>query len=483
MRNVIVPVFVLVVVVAILAWLLSGGSPGQFLAALSALPLERQAAIAIAALGGLWLAGSVFWQAEQIARQGKAIKLLQERVDGVRQSLSHAVTEQHDADTALKVLADSDPDAAVALLSQRLKDAEQRTAGQDNRNNAVDMLDRVEDVRNRQKALRQQLGEVIEKRRNIEPVFAEITVRQEQLERSLVEIETDDTGGSVAERLDESGDRVMKTLARLKAAQERLATLARLKDEMITGQENVAPLQHAQAGIAATLGEVDALDRQLVANLEKLEGDGSQSLAARVEALLAGKGESDRRIADLNDQLATIQTLRDDVLALDRIQAQIARALAEAETDDGGRSLVDRLNEFNAFAAQARLRFEDLEASLAILNDVRGELTARHAALAPLQDSETGVRSMLGEVRFLHDRLTRILNDLELDGEKTLGGRVDELISSKREAHLRIAALTEAFTKLDTTRQEIGALFASLAATLNTYIAPSLEDHRPNEPG
>ena len=86
-------------------------------------------------------------------------------------------------------------------------------------------------------------------------------------------------------------------------------------------------------------------------------------------------------------------------------------------------------------------------------------------------------------IRFLHDRLTRILNDLELDGEKTLGGRVDELISSKREAHLRIAALTEAFTKLDTTRQEIGALFASLAATLNTYIAPSLEDHRPNEPG
>lgn len=481
MRNVVVPVIVLLVVVAILAWLTSGGGPGQFLALLAALPLERQAAIAIGVLGGLWLAGSVFWQAEQIARQGRAIKVLQERVDGVRQSLSHAVTEQHDAETALRVLADSDPDAAVASLSQRLKDAEQRTAVQDSRNNAVDMLDRVEEVRNRQKALRQQLGEVIEKRRNIEPVFGEIKVRQEQLERSLAEIETDDKGGSIADRLDEFNDGVMKTLARLKAGQERLETLTRLKDELSAGQNDVQPLQHAQAGIAAMLSEVDALNRQLVADLEKLEGDGAQPLAARVEALFAGKGESDRRIADLNDHLATIRTLRDDVLALDRLQAQIARALAEAETDDGGRSLADRLNEFNTFASQARVRFEDLEASLAMLKDVRSELAARHAALAPLQDSETGVRSLLGEVRFLHDRLTRILSDLELDGDKTLSGRVDELISSKRDAHLRIAALAEAFTKLDTTRQEIGTLFASLAATLQTYIAPSLDGHPGDE--
>lgn len=483
MRNVVVPIIVLLVVVAILAWLMSGGGPVQFLAVLATLPLERQAAIAIAVLGGLWLAGSLFWQAEQIARQGKAIKVLQERVDGVRQSVSHAVTEQHDAETALRVLADSDPDSAVASLTQRLKDAEQRTAVQDSRNNAVDMLDRVEDIRNRQKALRQQLGEVIEKRRNVEPVFGEIKVRQEQLERSLVEIETDDKGGSVADRLAGFGDDVMKTLTRLKAGQERLAALTRLKDELGTGQDNVAPLQHAQAGIAAMLGEVEGLNRQLVADLEKLEGDESQPLAARVQALVAGKGESDRRIADLNDQLATIQTLRDDVLALDRLQAQIARALAEAETDDGGRSLADRLNEFNAFASQARVRFEDLEASLAMLKEVRSELAARHAALAPLQDSETGVRSTLGEVRFLHDRLTRILNDLELDGDKSLSGRVDELISSKREAHLRIAALAETFIKLDTTRQEIGTLFSSLAATLHSYVAPPLDGHRPEKQG
>ena len=460
---------VLLILVALVTLLTLGHDPLQAWKQLSALTLEQQFAICLGGLVAIWLIGSAILQAEKLSRQGKAIKQLQDRLDGVREATLQAADAQRDADEVVRVLAGSDPEEAFASLQKRLSEAERLATEQHSRNEGVDMLERVEEIRKRQKSLRQQIGEVLEKRRANEPIFAELKERQVQLDQALADVESDDRDRNVAHRLNETGEFVAKSQERLNAIQELLVTLSKLNDEITRCQAGLVPLQHSESGIGALLGQVHGLQYRLGKDLDRLELDGDEKLVARVEMLAKSKAEAERRIAEINDCAATAETICKEYVALQDLQANLERSLAQAETDESGRSLLDRLDECSQFAVQARARFEDLDKSLVVLNAIKEELVHRSGALAPLRDAQGGIAAVLGETRALRDRLARILDELEFDGPETLAARVDGLARDRREAERRIAMLTDTFAELGAIRNEVGTLFERLNSALDAH--------------
>jgi DNA repair exonuclease SbcCD ATPase subunit len=469
MRTVIFVWIALLIVVAVLAQQVSGFQLAQIPAALSLLTWEQQFAFGLAAMMVLGLIGSAVWQAEKLNRQDKAIELMRERLGGIRHATLGAEEIEHDIDTAVQHLVATDPEEALTSLSQRLVQAEHRAAAQKSRNDASDLIDRVEEIRHRQKTLRAQLGDLIEKQRANAPVLGELKERQAQIEHSLAEVESDDSGMSFVDRLKQADQAATKVQARLQALQDALATLNRLNDELGGSKAALVPLRQPDGGIATLMGQVQALRDELGQNLDQLETHGDQPLATRVELLLIDKRETERRIAGLDDCVATMQTLGRDLAALKQRHAEIEHALTEAEIDENGRNLADRLQELDAFAVQARGRFEYLEKSLLTLNGIKEELADRQAALLPLQKPDGGLAAVIGEVRLLRDRLIGALDKLESDQGEPLGARVHAFLKSKHEAHIRVAAVAEAFAELDTIRRDIGALFASLSATFNAH--------------
>ena len=137
------------------------------------------------------------------------------------------------------------------------------------------------------------------------------------------------------------------------------------------------------------------------------------------------------------------------------------------ETDAAGRSLEGRQNELNEFAAQARVRVRVLQDSATALNGFRHDIDKSQAALVPLQAPADGIEALIGDLRQRRDRLVNTLNEIELQGNEKLSGRVEALYRSKVETEQRIAQVVEQFAKLDTIRNEIGGLFSKLNGTLD----------------
>ena len=154
--------------------------PGAF----QALSPTQQVAAILVALVALALTASTLWQSYHLTRQEREARAVQGGILGAKKGAVLAAASQKDFDAAVAHLKTSDPEDVLSTVHKQLAESEARLALQRGRNEAVDMKERLEEVRRRQQALREQIGEVAEKRRAIEPVFEELKDRQRQLARS-----------------------------------------------------------------------------------------------------------------------------------------------------------------------------------------------------------------------------------------------------------------------------------------------------------
>ena len=175
----------LLIVVVVLAQQEFGLDVAHLVNLFFARPFEQRLIFSVVVLLVLWLVGIAFWQAIRLSRNNAEYQGLRQVVDGYRHQTVLTGTLQRDLDLPLQHLVGSDPEENMLSLQKRIAEAERLTALQESRNEASDMNSRLENVRRRQYALREQLGGVIEKRRAIEPLFSEIKDRQKQLEFSL----------------------------------------------------------------------------------------------------------------------------------------------------------------------------------------------------------------------------------------------------------------------------------------------------------
>jgi len=472
MRNFVIAWFILAVVVAVLAQQTSGYDLTQLPALFLVQPPIRQFTLVLVGFLAIWLFASAVWQADKLAIQNRQMKELQDRLDGVRHTALVTHERQRELDAGVQTVLGSDPEETLLSLHKRLDEAERRTAQQQSRNEAADLAEQVAEIQRRQKELRAQLGQVVDKRRASEPIFGELKERQRDIDRMLAALESDDRGGTLGERLNEASASTLTAQTRLNAVQDGLVALSRLRDTLAKCLGDLPPLEHAESGVEATIGQARGLRDQLDKRLAALEVTGDERLATRLEALAKHKRDAEQRMAALNESLATAAAIRRDFIALKEQQAQVEASLAAAETDSQGRNIADRVNEVHAFMTQAQARVASLQDALARIGAIKGGLLACEAGLVPLQDPDGGIEFALGEVRSLRDRLSSALARLESDGDNTLVTHVGSLQQHKQDSEQRVAALQATFAELESMRAQIGALFAGLNAALNGHAAP-----------
>jgi chromosome segregation ATPase len=434
---------------------------------LMALPLPERAMAAAAVLMGVLLIGTSVWQSGRLAQRSKAVKSLQIDLDRMLTATAQVEEAQRGFDGAAGSLDNSEPVQAIASLHKRLSDAEERAAFHQSRNESVDLHQRLEDLRQRQHALRKQIGQVTDKRREIEPVFGELKQRQVQLEDALAEIETDDNRNSLAGRLKDVSNKVGLVQNRLKNLDDSWEALSRFKQEFDQSKTQLVRLQDPETGLAAMLNELLVRRDQLADALAVLETHNNEKLSARVDALAKSKVETQRSIARLDDCFAILDAIRREFGELEERRTHLEKALAEVETDPAGRSLAERQTALNEFAAQTRVRVRVLQDSATALSGFRQEIDKSQAALVPLQAPADGVEALIADLQDRRDRLISTLSEIELNGDQKLSARVEALYRSKLETEQRIAQVVDQFAKLDTIRNEIGGLFAKLNGTLD----------------
>jgi len=430
------------------------------------LPQGQRWAAGLVVLTATALIGTSIFLSLRMSRQGESLRVLRARMKSARDDMVVAHGLQNHFEGVVQHIVDSTPQEAIATLQKRLVETEQKVALQQSQDVATDIEEQLDDIRRRQQVLREAVGEVAEKRRVTEPVFAEIKDRQRQLERSLAKLEVDDTKHNLADRLNEIGGEVLAIQKRLAVLQESLTTLNRHKEDLDKTNAELVPLQAQGTGIYAVIDELRPAYEQLSRKIDEFEVRDNETISARVEALSRSKVDIEQKVARLDDCFNILETLSLDFGELKQRQAHLERSIAEVETDSSGKSLLERQNALNDFVLQARLRLSTLESSFTTLNRFKEELTRAQSDLVPLQAPEFGIEAMISEVHGIREVVLKTLTEIEQHGENGLGSRMEQLATSKREIDERLSQVFEHFASLDTIRKDISGIFMSIRSAL-----------------
>jgi hypothetical protein len=122
-----------------------------------------------------------------------------------------------------------------------------------------------------------------------------------------------------------------------------------------------------------------------------------------------------------------------------------------------------------------KIRCGEIEQMMATFAGLKGELDALRVRLVPLEDGQSGVRSVVAALHEIRDRLDATVERLDRDGDATLAERATALATTKRAIDERVAGLVEQFAKLDGMNKDMRALFAKLRGEVD----PQLETHHP----
>ncbi|MGV3635124.1 MAG: hypothetical protein ACO1NY_12315 [Pseudorhodoplanes sp.] len=290
-----------------------GLAPGTILNTVLAWPLEQKLALAVVVAAIVCVLIVAIWQSDRIAQQTRAITVLQNRVNGVRDQVSAVDAEQTGADAAVRHLVGTDPVATIEDVQQRLTQSETRTAEQAAQNDAVDLQARIDEIRRRQQALRTQLGSVSEKRRVIEPMLGEVKERQHLIERSLGDLEKDETGKTLDARLQETEGFLNRGHSRLEAIEAIFGKFELVREGLRKLQSDAAPLRDSDTGIKALVEQVGALQKEVDTALLSLEKDDSGTIGERLDRLSKSKTELEQRIAALAESFGSLEAIRRDI--------------------------------------------------------------------------------------------------------------------------------------------------------------------------
>lgn len=456
--------FVLLAAIAFLAQQAFGYDVAHLPAWFAGLPMPQRIATGAIVSVALALIGASVWRT---SRQDRRLNTLRDRLRKTREDVVVAHALQNHLDATVQHLIESDPREAVSALHDKLGEIEQRALLQQGRNESTDMHDQLAEIRRRQQALREMVGKVADQRRAVEPAFTEIRDRQNQLERALHDLETDDRKNSLADRLKDITRDMSALLSRVNTVQETFATLNQYKEDLAKSHAELVPLRSTDAGINALIGELGLNHDRLTKSIDELETGGEAPLGTRVETLSKNKIEIEQRLARIDDSFNILKAVSLDFEELAQRRAQLERSLADVETDSDGRSLADRQNALNDFVLQSRQRLGALQETLRTLNAFKTELSKSQADLVPLKAPVFGIEAMIADVSTTRDLLARTVGEIEASGDVTLTSRVDALTKSKREVEDRLARIFDNFNALDALRKDIGGIFSTIRNSLN----------------
>jgi chromosome segregation ATPase len=428
-------------------------------------PVTHKLAWFVVVLVPLALIPAALWLTDALIRQRRAANALELRLGGVRAGVKELAKSQVDAEAAVHHLARTDPEAAIGAMGQRLTEAERVAQVQQTRNEIGDLQSRVDELRAQQQGLRERLVPVLEKRRAIEQVFAELDSRQSDIDHALAEVASGDDAIALDVRLKNMMEFVRQGHARCDEIEQASKTIAGLKEDFAALQARSAPFAAAEDGVTRRVKDLSAARDQLAAAIAALQQTPQGSLAARVQAFADEKTQLEAGVVHLDVQFSKLATLRKDIEGLFVNFDRALEVLAiSGEANGGGDARVAELAEFIK-ATQAHV--DDIERKTVEFGQMRGKLGDLQARLVPLEARDGGVVDLIAQVRDSRDRLIAKIEHLEADESGDLAARVNSLAEAKQELEKRVATVTAQFSQLATIRSDIAGLFDKLSSVAN----------------
>jgi len=427
-------------------------------------PLAQKLAWFVVVLIPLALIPSALWLADALLRQRRANDALEQRLGGVRQGVRELTKSQIDADAAAHHLARTDPEGAIGAVTQRLAEAERLTQVQESRNEIGDLQSRVDALRAQQQALRERLVPVLERRRSIEQLFADLDSREHDIDRSLAEIATGDDATAIEVRLNNLMEFVRHGHERCDRIEQAAKTIGSLKEGFAGLQTRLDPHADTQDGIKRRVKDLGEAQDRLAADIEALQQTPQGSLAARVQSFADDKKKLEDGVANLEMQTSRLATLRQDV---EGVSANFDRALDVVSTSGAG-DAEGRLAELSQFVKAAQGRLDQIERSIVTFGQLQVRLGELQSRLVPLESQNGGVTDLISQVAEIRDRLTAKIASVEADKNGDLATRVRAFIETKQELERRVASVTEHFSQLATIRNDIAGLFDKLSNAADT---------------
>jgi chromosome segregation ATPase len=286
--------------------------PTAWLDLLQSQPLLQKLGWAVIIVAPFGLLAAALWESARHDQQRKANEVWETRFRGVRKTVDEVDDAQKDVDRAANYLERSDPEEAMSAIQRRLIEAERTAHLQQSRNEKDGLLARVDMARAQQQVLREKLGETIEKRRLIEPLFIELQSSQDVLEKGL--------GGLKADDLNDRLQALMQSTERMKSRCEdierMMATFVRLNGELDALKTRLAPLEDRQTGVKSLVNALHDIRDELTSTVERLDHDGDATLAERAAKFAESKQAFDERVAGLVEQFGKLDGINSDIRGL-----------------------------------------------------------------------------------------------------------------------------------------------------------------------
>jgi chromosome segregation ATPase len=275
-------------------------------------PLMRKLAWAVIIVTPFGLLAGALWESARLEQQRRANAVWETRFRGVRKAADELDDAQKDIDRATNNLERSDPEDAISALQRRLIEAERTTHLQQSRNEKEGLLARIDMARQQQQVLREKLGETIERRRMIEPLFIELQNAQDALEKGLTGLKADDLN----DRLQAMMQATERTKSRCEEIERTLAAFVQLKAELDALKGRLAPLDDKQSGVKSLVNALHDIRDQLTSTIERLDHDGDATLAERATRFAESKQAFDERVSGLLDQFSKLDGINKDIRGL-----------------------------------------------------------------------------------------------------------------------------------------------------------------------
>ncbi len=301
---------------------------------------------------------------------------------------------------------------------------------------------------------------MLEKRRSIERLFADLESRENDIERSLAEIASGDDATAIEMRLNNMMEFVRRSHERCDELDHAAKTIGSLKDDFIELRTRLEPHAAEQDGIKRQVRDLGEAQEKLAANIEALQQTPQGSLAARVQAFADDKRKLEDGVADLEMQLSRLTTLRKDV---EGVSVNFDRAL-DLVSASGAGNADGRLAELSQFVKATQARLDEIERNMATVGQLQARLNDLQSRLVPLESSDGGVADLIAQVAEVRDRLAAKIERIEADENGDLATRVNAFLETKQELEKRVSTVNEHFSKLASIRNDIAGLFDKLSS-------------------
>jgi chromosome segregation ATPase len=287
-------------------------SPTALVELVQSQPLLQKLAWAVIIVTPFALLAGALWESARLDQERKANEVWETRFRGIRKAADELEDAQMDVDRATSYLERSDPEEAMSALQRRLIEAERTTHLQQSRNEKEGLLARIDMARQQQQALREKLGETIEKRRLIEPLFFELQSSQEILEKDLAALKAED----LSDRLHTLMQSIERMKSRCSDVERMMTAFAQQKGELDALKIRLAPLEDKQSGVQSVLDALHEICDQLTSTIERLSQDGDATLAERAAKLAESKQVFDERVSGLIEQFSKLEGINKDIRGL-----------------------------------------------------------------------------------------------------------------------------------------------------------------------